>query len=106
MGSLFLSVESTMNKTAQLSEKTAGFTQTRVLQRKDTISVNYRFMRREESHNSTVTVGVANQYPTFRKGEQALSLVTDTKERIKIFDDNNVVSFVKRKRQYRGHKFY
>mgnify|MGYP006950288927 CR=1 FL=1 len=95
-----------MNKTAQLSEKTAGFTQTRVLQRKDTISVNYRFMRREESHNSTVTVGVANQYPTFRKGEQALSLVTDTKERIKIFDDNNVVSFVKRKRQYRGHKFY
>jgi len=84
-GELNGDVKSSIDKCQPNSDK--------VFDRDDTISVHFRFARLEESHLGTVTVGVAIEDKTFRKGEQALTVVTHPKERLVVYDGSDLVKF-------------
>lgn len=77
-----------------------------VLKRRDTISVHFRFTKLDDSHNGTVTVGVAIEDPSFRKGTQALAIVTHPTKRLEVYSGSNIVRFPggKRKNKRRSKK--
>ena len=85
-GELNGDVKSSIDKCQPNSDK--------VFYRGDTISVHFRFACLEESHLGTVTVGVAIKDKSFRKGMQALTVITHPTERLVVNDSSDLLNFL------------